>query len=100
MNAPLKWLHQIVERDPSPLDIPPRPAPVAQDVEFHELANRECTYRVTVGDTTIGFVRWDAQDIWVARTLGSEIDAASIKRFANRASAAAWLQQRLTSGRR
>lgn len=103
MNAPILHMFSLIERDQTPLDIPPRP-PAATDVEFTELPNRLWTYRVTTGSPdavrTIGFIRWSTDDQWIARTLGSATAAASIRKFPDRARAAAWLQKRLTGRRR
>jgi hypothetical protein len=42
----------------------------------------------------IGYVRWSDDDVWIARTLGSEQTAASIRRFADGLKAATWLLMR------
>jgi hypothetical protein len=98
MSASVIWTHQIVERDQTPLDIPPRP-PAARDVEFTELPNRLWTYRASIGAAVIGYIRHSPDDVWIARTLGSATAAASIRKFPDRAKAASWLQSRLIGGR-
>jgi hypothetical protein len=105
MSCAVTWTHEIVERDPNPLAIPPRPSPEpAESVQFDQLPDRLWTYRVTTGGPdavrTIGFIRWSTDDQWIARTLGSATAAASIRKFTDRARAAAWLQRRLAGGRR
>ncbi|MFL5287140.1 MAG: hypothetical protein ACJ8AW_40770 [Rhodopila sp.] len=101
MTSPIAWTHQIVEQDQNPLAIPPRPAAApAGQVEFREMQGRQWTYEVKVGSRVIGYIRWDTNDVWIARTPGSATAAATIRRFTNRDEAAAWLQQRLASRRR
>lgn len=105
MDAPVIWTHEIAERDPNPLAIPPRPAPTEtvtpiSVIQFDELPNRLWTYRVTVGSAVLGFVRWSSDDAWVARDRGSATSAASIRRFTTRSAAASWLQSRVIGGQR
>jgi hypothetical protein len=97
MSSPVAFLHTIVEVDPTPLTIPPRPiaAALVTDVELQEMPGRLWTYRAISGGFTLGFVRHSPDDVWVARTLGSENEASSVKRFSNRTAAVAWLRRRL-----
>lgn len=52
------------------------------------------TFRVLIGQEPLGFIRLErtrSTTRWVARTLGSEDTAASIRRFTDRYLACQWL---------
>jgi hypothetical protein len=97
MTSTIASTHQVVERDPTPLAIPPRPVS-APAFQFHEMHGRLWTYKVTVGGPdalrVIGYVRWTDDDTWVARDRGSAASAASIRKFANQSAAVKWLTGR------
>lgn len=75
-----------------------RAAPPAVLVQFRQMPDRLWTYEVEVGPPdalhVVGYVRWSDDDVWIARTLGSEQTAASIRKFADRLKAATWLLMR------
>ena len=99
-DVPRVELQIAAPRDRAVLDI--RPCPVAAApaavVQFRPMPDRLWTYEVKVGlpDAlrVIGYVRWSDDDVWIARTLGSERTAASIRTFADRIKAATWLLMR------
>ena len=67
-------------------------------VRYTELPGRLDTYAVHAGleptPPLLGYIRHDADSAaWVARTLGSDVDAANIRRgFKDRFAAVSWLQ--------
>jgi hypothetical protein len=99
-DVPRAELQIAAMRDRAVLDIRSRPlaAAPAVVVQFRQMPDRLWTYEVKVGPPdalrVIGYVRWSDDDVWIARTLGSEQTAASIRRFADRFKAATWLLMR------
>jgi hypothetical protein len=100
MDVPRVELQIAAPRDRAVRDIrfcPIAAAPAAV-VQFRSMPDRLWTYEVTAGlpDAlhVIGYVRWSDDDVWIARTLGSERTAASIRTFADRIKAATWLLMR------
>ena len=100
MDVPRVDLRIAAPRDRAVRDIRSRPgaAAPAAVVQFRPMPDRLWTYEVKVGlpDAlrVIGYVRWSDEDVWIARTLGSERTAASIRTFADRIKAATWLLMR------
>jgi hypothetical protein len=94
MSAAVAWTHQIVEGSADPLAIPQRPVPAAPVVELHEMPGRLWTFRVISSAVTIGFVRHSPDDLWIARDCGSDTNASTVRRFASRTAALAWLRGR------
>lgn len=69
-------------------------------VIFRELKDRIQTYEVVHPDTgcRLGWVRFAAaRNAWIARTRGSEDEAADVVWFTSCGAAAEWLYQRRTS---
>lgn len=103
MSGSVLYMHQVVERDSFPLDIPARPMRVAgaasSGVQCREMPGRIYTFEVHADTGMVGYLRWDADGTWIARTRGGEAEPPAIRRFTDRAKAVAWLQQRL-NGRR
>jgi len=99
-DVPRGELQSTAIRDRAVLDIRSRPRASAPAVvvQFRQMPDRLWTYEVKVGlpDALrlIGYVRWSDDDVWIARTLGSEQTAASIRTFADRLKAATWLLMR------
>ena len=89
-DVPRVELQIAAMRDRAVLDIRSRPraAAPAVVVQFRQMPDRLWTYEVKVGPPdalrVIGYVRWSDDDVWIARTLGSEQTAASIRTFADR----------------
>jgi hypothetical protein len=101
MTGAVAWTHQIVE-GADPFTIPPRPMRVPGDgslgVRLHEMRGRIYTFEVRADNNLIGYLRWDADGHWTARTPGGEAEPPTIKRFTDRHKAAQWLLQRLGGG--
>ena len=97
-DVPRVELQIPARRDPAVLDIRSRPLAAKPVVQFRQMPDRLWTYEVKVGPSDslrlIGYVRWSDDDVWIARTLGNEQTAASIRRFADRLKAATWLLMR------
>lgn len=99
-DVPRAELQIAAMRDRGVLDIRsgPRAAAPGVMVQFRQMPDRLWTYEVKVGPPDalrlIGYVRWSDDDVWIARTLGSEQTAASIRTFADRCKAAMWLLMR------
>src|SRR5690242_6133256 len=105
VDAPRVEFHTVATCDRIVRDIQSRPvaAAPATVIRFCRMHDRLWTYQVKAGppDTLrlIGYVRWTTDDTWIARTLGSETAAASIRTFVDRVKAAEWLW-RQPAGRR
>jgi hypothetical protein len=99
-DVPRGELQIAAMQDRAVLDIRSRPRASAPAVvvQFRQMPDRLWTYEVKVGPPDalrlIGYVRWSDDDVWIARTLGSEQTAASIRTFADRLKAATWLLMR------
>ena len=99
-DVPRVELQVAAIRDRAVLDIQSRPraAAPAVVVQFRQMPDRLWTYEVKAGSPdalrVIGYVRWSDDDVWIARTLGDERTAASIRTFADRLKAATWLLMR------
>lgn len=60
-------------------------------IVYKPLEGRLYTFRVEVGDTVLGYLRWSEDAVFIARTTGSAAAAASVRRFGSREQAAKWL---------
>jgi hypothetical protein len=81
------------------LDIQFCPAvPASDTIRLHKMPDRVWTYRATIGGPdavrVLGYIRWSEDDVFIARTLGSERSAASTRRFKDAVKAALWLWDR------
>jgi hypothetical protein len=104
MIASVLHLYNVVEGSADSLTIRLHPPPEPETaIQFDPLPDRLWTYAVRVGSpqvpTLVGFVRWDPADVWIARSLGSDRVAATIRRYADRFKAVTWLQKRHREGR-
>lgn len=60
-------------------------------VILQPLPERDTTYAAYAGQRHVGYIRWTADDVWIARTTGNAEHSADLKRFAAKNEACRWL---------
>jgi hypothetical protein len=99
VDTPYVELQIPAVRDHAVLDIQScLTVPASDTIRLHKMPDRIWTFRATAGGPdaarVLGYIRWSEDDVFIARTLGSERAAASMRRFKDAVKAALWLWDR------